>query len=192
MEKLLKRKNKQLDPIQFCRKGLEACLQRLESLIPALKQRIVTDLSKDPIYVLSNAVPRLQQTYTVATKQPTTFSPYVLEIFQYPRTFLFQSNEINSFLSLNERIPLMTLVAEQATTNYRIYIIKLLELVRNTYAALKGLRKGKGTDDVGVFGSSDKIKMQLQLDIKKYYQELSDVGIQTDSSKLLDLLSSKD
>mmetsp|Transcript_18657 Transcript_18657/g.40080 ORF Transcript_18657/g.40080 Transcript_18657/m.40080 type:complete len:830 (-) Transcript_18657:232-2721(-) len=121
-------------------------------------------------------------TYRMTTKgPPTRHSHYVTGVLVPLRTFL-DSERIQKLPSTSSS-GLVHTVVDNVSSRYQQLADELLTTVRKTESSLKRLKKAQNAEGAAgeVMSDSDKITLQLYLDVQEYGQQISKFGLDPSS-----------
>ncbi|KAK9722810.1 hypothetical protein K7432_002390 [Basidiobolus ranarum] len=179
------------------KQSLEDALQEITSKQKQIGERITQCLTKkcsDQLRLVRNVTGQYRHTNR---KPPTQSSPYVQVIFEPVVNYL---NVENNYFDTKETGEWKSSIANIVTSKYASILSELLTTLQRTEESLKRLKKGKRTGTAlasSLFSSSgatstlsdeDKIRLQLLLDVKRYQQELTKIGVQLETIQDLDEL----
>lgn len=162
---------------------------KFSSLLPELTTSISSSLARSCVDNLQ-PLRGILATYRMSSKQvPTTHSSFVPKILRPLKSFL-KENE-GSFPRV-ERIALATSVSEQTAEEYRKMATDLLQRNKSSEATLRRLNIGRSGALTGTQSNStsviEKISTQLFLDVEKFAEEASLLGVSTEDTPSIILL----
>ncbi|PXF48703.1 Conserved oligomeric Golgi complex subunit 2 [Gracilariopsis chorda] len=162
---------------------------KFSSLLPELTTSISSSLARSCVENLQ-PLRGILATYRMSSKQiPTTHSSFVPKILRPLKSFIKENED--SFPKV-ERIALATSVTEQTAEEYRKMATDLLQRNKSSEATLRRLNIGRSGALSGAHSNTtsviEKISTQLFLDVEKFAEEASLLGVSTEESPLIILL----
>ncbi|ORY24517.1 COG2-domain-containing protein [Neocallimastix californiae] len=165
--------------------NVKSTLETLTSFLPIIQEKICSVLIKNCSDIIINMIKGIPTMYRRTNKEPPTKpSIWVQTIFQSLNTFLEQ------YKSMDESIKKEWIkkVVTDVTLCYTASVNDTLKAVRELEGSLKRLKKvkkggfGISNSSSSLFGGKetmsdeDKIRLQMELDIKQYGEELKKLG----------------
>ncbi|CAN1129922.1 Conserved oligomeric Golgi complex subunit 2 [Linum perenne] len=171
------------DVIDLIRQSIVQGGKSLDDLAP-LVMKAVIDTLKDKAEEDLKQLKGITATYRMTNKPlPVRHSPYVSGLLRPLKDFL-QGERATTYLSDEARKELLVGTAITITDCYSKLAIELVSLARKTESSLQKIRQGAqrraGTSSDVVDNSvsdTDKICMQLFLDIQEYGRNLGGLGV---------------
>ena len=173
--------------------ALAPSLKRAQQLMTNIHKMLARALAGPCLGVLASSVPRIQQTYRMTNKPtPVTPSAYVAAILNTLHNFLSETTALEgrsarsaglaTLLATETVEALKRACLERVTVGYLRSVREMLEVVSRADAALERLassqrKLGSATSVKNKERDSDKIRIQLHLDIQQYSQQLESLGL---------------
>ncbi|KAL0556983.1 hypothetical protein IC582_005501 [Cucumis melo] len=159
----------------------------LYNLMPKVIGAIVASLVEKSVEDLRQ-LKGITATYRMTNKPlPVRHSPYVSGLLR-PLKVLLDGDRASTFLTMETRTALLTDAVTEITSRYYEQAADLVSLARKTDSSLQKIRQGVqrragASSDVSDHNISDtdKICMQLFLDIQEYGRNLSSLGVEAAS-----------
>jgi len=201
-EEIIMSKISNLDNMRNALKNnVKSALEDLTSLLPFIQDKICSILIKNCSDIIINMIKNIPTMYRRTNKEPPTKpSIWVATIFQSLHTFLEQ------YKSMDEEIKKQwcNRIVTDVTICYSACVNDTLKAVRELEGSLKRLKKVKkggfnasNSSLNSFFGNKetmsdeDKIRLQMELDIQQYGEELKKLGIDISTNpEYSDLLKS--
>ncbi|KAL5702562.1 Conserved oligomeric Golgi complex subunit 2 [Ranunculus cassubicifolius] len=150
--------------------------QAMKTITTALVDRGVDDLRQ---------IKGITATYRMTNKPlPVTHSPYVVGILRPLNNFL-GGERATTYLTKEARHELILSVTEKITHLYDEKVSEVVDLARKTESSLQKIRQGAqrragASSDVSdnYVSDTDKIRMQLFLDVQEYGRKLAVLGVE--------------
>ncbi|KNA08973.1 hypothetical protein SOVF_157850 [Spinacia oleracea] len=179
-----------LDPVK---QSILQSAKSLENMVPPVIKSIVDVLVEKSVEALLQ-LKGISATYRMTNKPlPVQHSPYVLAILHPLKAFL-EGNRAATYLDDGTKHELLQGAALEITKSYYELVSELVNVARKTESSLQRLRQGAqrrtgASSDVNDHNVSntDKICMQLFLDIQEYGRNLAALGV--DAAKIEDYQS---
>ncbi|OVA10188.1 COG complex component [Macleaya cordata] len=155
----------------------------LKDLVPRIMNTMTESLVEKSVEDLRH-LKGITATYRMTNKPlPVRHSPYVSGVLRLLKAFL-EGEGATTYLSTEARKELLLRAAEEITGRYYELAADLVNVARKTESSLQRIRQGAqrragASSDVSDHGVSDtdKICMQLFLDIQEYGRNLVDLGV---------------
>ncbi|KAI6682729.1 hypothetical protein NL676_028642 [Syzygium grande] len=156
----------------------------LNDIVPSIINAIVEALVEKSVEDLRQ-LKGITATYRMTNKPlPVRHSPYVAGVLRPLKTFL-DGERANAYLTTDVRNELLLSAATEVTGRYNELASDLVNVARKTESSLQRIRQGAqrragASSDVSEqnVSDTDKICMQLFLDIQEYGRNLSVLGVE--------------
>lgn len=156
----------------------------LNDIVPSIINAIVEALVEKSVEDLRQ-LKGITATYRMTNKPlPVRHSPYVAGVLRPLKTFL-EGERANAYLTTDVRNALLLSAATEVTGRYNELASDLVNVARKTESSLQRIRQGAqrragASSDVSEqnVSDTDKICMQLFLDIQEYGRNLSVLGVE--------------
>ncbi|GLJ13953.1 hypothetical protein SUGI_0223070 [Cryptomeria japonica] len=168
--------------LALVRQSILQASQGLINSVPIVLDVIIEAMVEKSVEVLRQ-LKGISATYRMTNKPlPVRHSPYVSGALQPLKTFLEGERAI--YLTKETRNQILQSAAERITARYNELASELVTVARKTESSLQRIRQGAqrrggtGTDSLdGNLSNTDKICMQLFLDVQEYGRRLSSIGV---------------
>ncbi|ORX77586.1 COG complex component [Anaeromyces robustus] len=173
--------------------NVKSTLETLTTFLPFIQDKICSVLIKNCSDIVINMIKNIPTMYRRTNKEPPTkHSVWVPTIFQSLHAFLDQYN------SMDDKIKKEWIkkIATDVTICYTAGVNDTLKAVRELEGSLKRLKKVKkggfnsSNSSLNLFmgnkesmSDEDKIRLQMELDIKQYGEELKKLGFDISTNK---------
>lgn len=189
---LLRLRAKSLSPelLEAIDAAFSNAIEGFSSLLPDLSRSISDALAASCVDIL-RPMRGIYATYRVSPKlAPTTHSPIVPKVLRPLRVFL---EDHQGRLVVDVCGKISTAVAEQTTHEYSNMATDLLNRNKSSEASLRRLNIHRGGNAASSAGSNagsitEKISMQLYLDVAKFMEEIKSLGVSIDDVPSIQLL----
>ncbi|KAK3043270.1 hypothetical protein RJ639_002513 [Escallonia herrerae] len=155
----------------------------LKDIIPQLITSIIETLVEQSVEDLRQ-LKGITATYRMTNKpQPVRHSPYVSGVLRPLKVFL-DGERAAAYLTMETKNELLKGAAFEITDRYKELAVSLVDVARKTETSLQKIRKGAqrrggaNLDNSEYISDTDKVCMQLFLDIKEYGRNLSALGVE--------------
>ncbi|KAJ1685311.1 hypothetical protein LUZ63_016701 [Rhynchospora breviuscula] len=167
--------------VQLVRESIAQASQLLQQLLPVILDIMIESIVEKSVEDLSQ-LKGIRATYRVTNKLPVRHSPYVSAILRPLKVFL--EGEQLAYLTKEATHNLLSGSAEKITNHYYERASDLVHATRKTESSLQRLRQGaqrrvgasSDASDNNI-SETEKICMQLFLDIQEYGRNLAGIGI---------------
>ncbi|KAJ4752312.1 Conserved oligomeric Golgi complex subunit 2 [Rhynchospora pubera] len=167
--------------VQLVRESIAQAIQLLQQLMPVILDIMIESIVEKSVEDLWQ-LKGITATYRVTNKLPVRHSPYVSAILKPLKVFL--EGEQSAYLTKEATHNLLSGSAEKITNRYYERASDLVHAARKTESSLQRLRQGAqrrvgASSDASDSNISDteKMCMQLFLDIQEYGRNLAGIGI---------------
>ncbi|KAJ3701238.1 hypothetical protein LUZ61_004943 [Rhynchospora tenuis] len=167
--------------VQLVRESIAQACQLLQQLLPVILDIMIESIVEKSVEDLRQ-LKGITATYRMTNKLPVRHSPYVSAILRPLKVFL--EGERSAYLTKEATQNLLSGSAEKITNRYYELASDLVHVARKTESSLQRLRQGAqrrvgASSDASDNNISDteKICMQLFLDIQEYGRNLAGIGI---------------
>ncbi|KAJ4794704.1 Conserved oligomeric Golgi complex subunit 2 [Rhynchospora pubera] len=167
--------------VQLVRESIAQAIQLLQQLMPVILDIMIESIVEKSVEDLWQ-LKGITATYRVTNKLPVRHSPYVSAILRPLKVFL--EGEQSAYLTKEATHNLLSGSAEKITNRYYERASDLVHAARKTESSLQRLRQGAqrrvgASSDASDSNISDteKMCMQLFLDIQEYGRNLAGIGI---------------
>ncbi|KAJ4818557.1 Conserved oligomeric Golgi complex subunit 2 [Rhynchospora pubera] len=167
--------------VQLVRESIAQAIQLLQQLLPVILDIMIESIVEKSVEDLWQ-LKGITATYRVTNKLPVRHSPYVSAILRPLKVFL--EGEQSAYLTKEATHNLLSGSAEKITNRYYERASDLVHAARKTESSLQRLRQGAqrrvgASSDASDSNISDteKMCMQLFLDIQEYGRNLAGIGI---------------
>ncbi|TVT96986.1 hypothetical protein EJB05_57793 [Eragrostis curvula] len=178
--------------LNLVKQSILQAVEPLKEILPAIMNVMIGVIVKKSNEDLKH-LKGITATYRMSNKLPVRHSPYVSGILHPLKVFL--EGERIHYLSEDDKIKLCRGSTDKITASYYEMVSEVVNVARKTESSLQRLRQGAqrrvgaSTDaSDNVISDTDKICMQLFLDIQEYARNLRAIGIdarEIDSYKAL-------
>ncbi|KAK3148768.1 hypothetical protein QOZ80_3AG0208390 [Eleusine coracana subsp. coracana] len=167
--------------LNLVKQSILQAVEPLKELLPAIMNAMIGVIVKKSNEDLKH-LKGITATYRMTNKLPVRHSPYVSGILHPLKVFL--EGERIQFLSEDDKTKLCHGSTNKITASYYEMVSEVVNVARKTESSLQRLRQGAqrrvgaSTDaSDNIISDTDKICMQLFLDIQEYARNLQAIGI---------------
>jgi hypothetical protein len=174
------------------REAMMESIDRLNKSITPLLDRVSNDIGRRCIGVLEAEVPRIKATYRMTGKAPpTTHSEYTNMILFHLRSLLLDQLRVRVLIQPSDIGRITVAVIGRTSLRFGQLANELLEAVRSTESSLARLNKTRGvatTSGSGDMSDSDKMVLQLALDMNEFARQSRELDVLPSDCRELDRL----
>uniref|UniRef100_A0A0A8XTM7 COG complex component COG2 C-terminal domain-containing protein n=1 Tax=Arundo donax TaxID=35708 RepID=A0A0A8XTM7_ARUDO len=170
-----------IEVLNLVKQSILQAVEPLKELLPAIMNVMIGVIVKKSNEDLKH-LKGITATYRMTNKLPVRHSPYVPGIL-HPLKLFLDGERIN-YLSEDDKTKLRRGSADKITAIYYELVSEVVTVARKTESSLQRLRQGAqrrvgaSTDaSDNIISDTDKICMQLFLDIQEYARNLRAIGI---------------
>ncbi|GJN22672.1 hypothetical protein PR202_gb10260 [Eleusine coracana subsp. coracana] len=167
--------------LNLVKQSILQAVEPLKELLPAIMNAVIGVIVKKSNEDLKH-LKGITATYRMTNKLPVRHSPYVSGILHPLKVFL--EGERIQYLSEDDKTKLCHGSTNKITASYYEMVSEVVNVARKTESSLQRLRQGAqrrvgaSTDaSDNIISDTDKICMQLFLDIQEYARNLHEIGI---------------
>jgi len=177
--------------------GLHNAQERFSAAFDSVREQIVAMIAQDCCVHLQTVAGIKKNFQMTGRKPPSTASAYVANILQPLKSALDDNaskipENSPARLSVAYRKQLCLEVGEAVTARFLIAVKELLSMVQRTEASLNSLKRLQGQKAYQSLGDtmsdSDKIRLQVFLDVKEFRQRVALFGVEVNTLELEDLV----
>ncbi|CAM0146670.1 unnamed protein product [Urochloa decumbens] len=168
-----------IEVLNLVKQSILQAVEPLKELLPAIMNVMIGIIVKKSNEDLKH-LKGITATYRMTNKLPVRHSPYVSGILHPLKVFL-QGERVN-YLSDDDKTKLCRGSTDKITAIYYDLVSEVVTVARKTESSLQRLRQGAqrrvgASTDASDNINTDKICVQLFLDIQEYARNLGEIGI---------------
>lgn len=170
-----------IEVLTLVKQSILQAVEPLKELLPSIMDAMIGVIVKRSNEDLKH-LKGITATYRMTNKLPVRHSPYVSGILHPLKVFL-EGDRVH-YLSEDDKTKLRRGSTDKITATYYDMVSEVVNVARKTESSLQRLRQGQqkrigGSTDASdnIISDTDKICMQLFLDIQEYARNLRTLGI---------------